>query len=136
MVGSMCSQYNVKFGPGFDMGWTFCGSMYLVIPCLFPSSPMLVLSPTMLGTKPQMRGKAGTTPSHINIRKIQRQEVLARMLWGLLLHESHASNNNLCALVASSSLMSQTDYDNSSSYYDAVICFPVAKFCNLANISQ
>jgi len=84
-----------------------------------------------------MRGKAGTTPSHMSIRKIQRREVLALMLWGIVfLHEAHAPNNDLCALVASSSLMSQTNYGNSSSYYDAVFCFQVAKFRNLANISQ
>jgi hypothetical protein len=83
-----------------------------------------------------MRGKAGTTPSHISIRKIQWPEVLAPMLLGIVLHEAHAPNNDLCALVASSSLMSQTNYGNSSSYYDAVFSFPVAKFRNLANISQ
>jgi hypothetical protein len=72
----------------------------------------------------------------MSIRKVQLREVLAPTLWRIVLHEAHAPNNDLCALVASSSLMSQTNYGNSSSCYDAVFCFQVAKFRNLANISQ
>jgi len=52
----------VKTVPGFDMGWTFCGSMYLVIPCLLPSSPMLVLSPTHAWDETPNEGKSGDKP--------------------------------------------------------------------------
>jgi hypothetical protein len=62
MVGNMPSQYDVKFVPGFDMGWTFCGSMYLVIPCLLPSSPMLVLSPTHAWDETPNEGKSRDNP--------------------------------------------------------------------------
>jgi hypothetical protein len=61
-VSASSQQYYVKFMPGFKMGWTFFGSMYLVVHFLSPFSPMLVLSPTHAWDETPNEGKSGDNP--------------------------------------------------------------------------